>query len=87
MEKILESDFRNNLYKSLVDAGYEKKEAQKIVGVKYHGALKTDLVNKLTQFVADIEADKYVDEDGTTNTMKEFNAEINELRKIKGVID
>jgi hypothetical protein len=55
--------------------------------VKYHGALKTDLVNKLTQFVADIEADKYVDEDGTTNTMREFNAEINELRKIKGVID
>ena len=49
MEKILESDFRNNLYKSLVEAGYEKKEAQKIVGVKYHQALKADVILRLNQ--------------------------------------
>ena len=30
MEKILDSEFRNTLYKSLVEAGYDKKEAQKI---------------------------------------------------------
>ena len=38
--KILDSDFRKELYKNLVEAGYEKQEAQKIVGVKYYNALK-----------------------------------------------
>ena len=87
MEKILDNEFRQNLYKSLMDAGYDKKEAMKIVGVKYHSALKTDLVSKLTQFVAGIETDNYVDEEGTTNAIREFSSEINELRKIKGVIN
>ena len=84
MEKILESDFRNNLYKSLVEAGYEKKEAQKIVGVKYHGALKTDLKTKLDALSALVESESY---DSLNFNGEELNGLVEELKKIKGVID
>jgi hypothetical protein len=84
MEKILESDFRNNLYKSLVEAGYEKKEAQKIVGVKYHGALKADLKAKLNVLVARVEGESY---DSLNFNGEELNGLVEELKKIKGVID
>ena len=84
MSKILESDFRNNLYKSLVEAGYEKKEAQKIVGVKYHGALKADLKAKLNVLVARVEGEDY---DNLTFNGEELNGIVEELKKIKGVID
>lgn len=40
--KILNSEFRNNLYKDLVDAGYTKDEAQTIVGRKYYDTLKVE---------------------------------------------
>ena len=36
MGKILDAEFRKDLYKNLVEAGYEKTEAQKIVGKKYY---------------------------------------------------
>ena len=84
MSKILESEFRNNLYKSLVEAGYEKKEAQKIVGVKYHGALKADLKAKLNVLVARVEGEDY---DNLTFNGEELNGLVEELKKIKGVID
>ena len=84
MSKILESEFRNNLYKSLVEAGYEKKEAQKIVGVKYHGALKADLKAKLNVLVARVEGEDY---DNLTFNGEELNGIVEELKKIKGVID
>ena len=84
MEKILESEFRNNLYKSLVDAGYEKKEAQKIIGVKYHGALKADLKAKLNVLVARVEGEDY---DNLTFNGEEINGLVEELKKIKGVIE
>ena len=87
MDKILDSEFRNTLYKNLVDAGYDKKEAQKIVGVKYHAALKADLVGKVNQFVTFIEEDKYVNEEETAGVIRDVHAEINELRKIKAVIE
>lgn len=86
MGKILDKEFRNELYKNLVDAGYDKKEAQKIIVVKYHDALKADVIGKLNQFVADVEADKYVDEEATTTSIRAFSDNINELRKLKGVI-
>ena len=84
MSKILESEFRNNLYKSLVEAGYEKKEAQKIVGVKYHGALKADLKAKLNVLVARVEGEDY---DNLAFNGEELNGIVEELKKIKGVID
>ena len=86
MEKILDSEFRNTLYKGLVEAGYDKKEAQKIVGVKYFSALKGDVLSKLNQLISDIEADKYVDEEATTTSIRVFSDGINELRKIKDII-
>ena len=59
MDKILDSEFRQTLYKNLVDAGYEKKEAQKIVGVKYHAALKADLIVKFDSIIDEINSENY----------------------------
>lgn len=46
--KILDNEFRKELYKNLVEAGYAKDEAQKIVGAKYFSALKDKLLSKDT---------------------------------------
>lgn len=80
--KILDSDFRQTLYKNLVDAGYEKKEAQKIVGVKYHAALKADLINILNDNLKVIEEESY----DITFDADKLNGMITELKKVKGVI-
>ena len=80
--KILDSDFRQTLYKNLVDAGYEKKEAQKIVGVKYHAALKADLINILNGNLNVIEEESY----DITFDADKLNGMIAELKKVKGVI-
>jgi len=58
MSKILEKEFRNELYKNLCEAGYEKQEAQKIVSVKYREALKVALVEKLKLQASNIENGK-----------------------------
>ena len=58
MSKILEKEFRNELYKNLCEAGYEKQEAQKIVSVKYREALKAALVEKLKLQASNIENGK-----------------------------
>ena len=55
MSKILDKDFRNELYKNLCDAGYSKGEATSIVSVKYNDALKTSLVEKLRAQADNIE--------------------------------
>jgi len=86
MEKILDSEFRNDLYKNLVEAGYEKKEAQKIIGVKYHQALKADVILKLNQLIKSVEEDGYENEEETTTSIRTFSASLNELRKIHAVI-
>ena len=46
--KILDNEFRKDLYKSLVEAGYVKDEAQKIVGTKYFDALRDKVLSKET---------------------------------------
>ena len=51
MEKILLPEFRKELYSNLMDAGYDKEEAQEIVGTKYYSALKIDLKNKLNKLI------------------------------------
>ena len=58
MVKILDKDFRNELYKNLCDAGYSKGEATSIVSVKYRDALKTNLVEKLRAQADNIENGK-----------------------------
>ena len=49
MSKILENTFRNDLYKSLVEAGYAKEEAQAIVGKKYFAALQATTCDKVKE--------------------------------------
>ena len=53
MNKILDKDFRTELYKNLVEIGYSKVEATSIVSVKYREALKDNIIEK---FKAQIEA-------------------------------
>ena len=80
MGKILESEFRKELYKSLTEAGYDKKEAQKIVGVKYFSALKEKAKESTNKLMESIESEKF-DFDVMT-----ILADINELAKLKEVI-
>ena len=80
MGKILESEFRKELYKSLTEAGYDKKEAQKIVGVKYFSALKEKAKESVNKLMESIESEKF-DFDVMT-----ILADINELAKLKEVI-
>lgn len=58
MGKILEKEFRNELYKNLCEAGYEKQEAQKIVSVKYRDILKGKLMESLHAQIDSIEDGK-----------------------------
>ena len=58
MGKILEKEFRNELYKNLCEARYEKQEAQKIVSVKYRDTLKGKLMESLNAQIASIEDGK-----------------------------
>jgi hypothetical protein len=58
MSKILEKEFRNELYKNLCEAGYGKQEAQKIVSVKYRDALKGKLMETLHGQIDSIEEGK-----------------------------
>ena len=53
--KILDGNFRKELYKNLVEIGYEKQEAQKIVGVKYFKALKENLNNMFNIILQNLE--------------------------------
>ena len=78
--KILDSDFRKELYKNLVEAGYEKQEAQKIVGVKYYKALKDKMLTLLSSLSSDINGNQF-------NPLSEdfinvYNADIAELQKM-----
>ena len=71
------------MYKNLVDAGYEKKEAQKIIGVKYHSALKAELVGILKDNLQVIEEEAY----DITFDADKLNGMVAELKKVKGVIE
>ena len=79
MSKILEKEFRNDLYKNLCDAGYSKGEATSIVSVKYREALKTTLVDKLKAQIANIEGDK----NEMLINAEELSNGLSELAKLK----
>jgi len=79
MSKILESEFRKELYKSLTEAGYEKKEAQAIVGKKYYEALKVDLIDRMKKQIANIESDN----SELLLSADEYNNALSELEKLK----
>lgn len=88
MAKILESDFRKALYKNLVDAGYNKTEAQKIVGTKYYDALKEDIIgtlkdvtNKIENNQLDVDVSKVVEIGTTVDELKKLSAILSEPSK------
>lgn len=80
MTKILESDFRNGLYKSLVDAGYSKDEAKVIVGKQYFTALKDNLLLRLQEMTSLIQEDEFKIE------LKTFEDALSELEKMKSFL-
>ena len=79
MSKILDKDFRNELYKNLCDAGYTKGEATDIVSVKYREGLKTSLIEKLKAQIINIEEDK----DELVISADEYTFLLSELAKLK----
>ena len=78
MSKILEKEFRNELYKNLCDAGYDKAEATSIVSVKYSAALKEKVVTDLKDLIINIEADNF-----EALSVENIGNNIGELVKIK----
>lgn len=79
MSKILESEFRKELYKTLTEAGYEKKEAQAIVGKKYYETLKNVTREFLSNAIAKIDAETF---DFSIKDM-DIDANLAELTKMK----
>ena len=77
--KILEADFRKELYKSLMEAGYEKAEAQQIVGVKYAGALKEAIGGKLLEMAESVKNNKF----DVVGELDDLKASFDELSKVE----
>ena len=82
MGKILDSEFRKELYKYIVDAGYEKVEAQKIVGKKYYSELLEDV-----KHTVDVVLSNLVKEDfNETFDCETINKNVEELKKLKELL-
>ena len=83
--KILDNEFRKELYKSLMEAGYEKQEAQKIVAVKYFKALKEKVLLGLGARSTEINENQFnlLDE----NFITSFNADMQELEKMFKIVN
>lgn len=79
MSKILETEFRKELYKNLIDAGYDKSEAQTIVGKKYYGALHESVKQGVDEFLTSIVQEKF----DVTLDINGINEKIKELKKLK----
>ena len=79
MGKILDADFRKGLYKGLVDAGYEKQEAQAIVGKKYYETLKAKLQEDLSHALDNDDRELY---DGSIAELN-IDETLSELAKMK----
>jgi len=82
MSKILESEFRKELYKNLVEAGYDKQEAQKIVGVKYYGELLEDVKHGVDSVLNSLVKEDFSE----TFDCESINSKIAELKKLKEII-
>lgn len=77
--RILDGEFRKELYKNLTDAGYDKAEAQRIVGVKYFDALKADSLAKISSVKEEIEKDNF---DVSLNDISPIIAELKKLKEL-----
>lgn len=84
MSKILDTEFRNGLYKGLIEIGYDKAEAQKIVGAKYYIALK-ESVNEQIKEIQDKVNNDDVDFTVDPTKINEGLAELKKMKKILGI--
>ena len=80
MAKILDAEFRKTLYKNLTEAGYDKTEAQKIVGAKYYEALKASVKDFLNETISKVETDAF------DFTFNDVALQVSELVKLKEII-
>lgn len=86
MGKILDKEFRTELYKNLVDAGYEKNEATSIVSVKYRDALKERVMGIINEQVESINTEKYeciINQEELTNLLAELKKLADFFKKIE----
>ena len=83
MSKILETEFRKELYKNLIDAGYDKSEAQTIVGKKYYTALHESVKQGVDEFLTSIVQEKF----DVTLDINGMNEKIKELKKLKELLN
>lgn len=81
MSKILDSNFRGGLYQSLIDAGYEKLEAQKIIGSKYFEALKGETMGALTSL-----CEKVGNNEFDVAPLEKISNAMNELKKLTAIL-
>lgn len=81
MGKILEGDFRKELYKNLTEAGYSKVEAQKIVGIKYYDALKANTREYLEAMISKLDGNVF-----EFSEKDAIEANLGELGKLKEII-
>lgn len=82
MGKILDAEFRKELYKNLVEAGYNKEEAQKIVGTKYYAELHQTVTHDVDLFLNSIVKETF---DITLN-FEDISSKIEELKKLKEIL-
>lgn len=83
MSKILDSEFRKELYKNLVEAGYDKAEAQKIVGTKFYSALREDVTHTVDLFLNDIVKENYE----TELNYEDISKKLGELKNLKTILN
>lgn len=59
MEKILNKDYRNELFKCLEEAGIESKVAKDVINKRYKEALKKAVIDRLSNIIEAIKKDDY----------------------------
>lgn len=87
MSKILDNEFRKDLYKSLMEAGYEKSEAQHIIGVKYFTALKNKITSTIDIIKVTLENDTYDSLEENALVISELTADLAELAKMDKIVN
>lgn len=81
--KILDGEFRNGLYKSLIEAGYSKSEAQSIVGTKYYEGLNSIVNVTLSDCAARVKGCKF--EEAAFDYTK-FDEYLKEMKKMHDIL-
>lgn len=78
MEKILDSEVRKQLFKTLQESGFSKEEAAKIVSSKYEKELRTATLNHLENIFTLFKDEKY-------NEIKENSLDFTNITGVKSI--